>query len=326
LIQPCIYLNPLFAEFQPTGDPLTFSVPSNRLQSVSNNTNSSRSDRRAVSPSLSTSNPTHFRDHLNSALDLLRSSSPLVPGFEDVGREVGLSHSQFNNRISRALPNPPTLPLIITDTDDDISPDVFTPDAPSASSFTSSTANFDSSTSASSSRSHNLGDHPLPSPVLHDLHSWMDASTSSSAHSWEISASSVTTDSRQDFSTVTNHQGTFTTRSAGQSRADRGYTPQQLTSASPTVLTSPPLRHRRLIRMSDLEGNPREWPLTSMFTLTSTSASQSNPDSQSNPNPSSIGLPPLSFNRRSADEAAVRSLDQGFNSRLSSCEYLSYPL
>ena len=78
--------------------------------------------------------------------------------------------------------------------------------------------------------------------------------------------------------------------------------------------------------MSDLEGNRRQWLSTSMLTLTSTSGSQSNPDLQSNPNPSSIGLPPLSFNRRSADEVAVRSLDQGFDSRLSSCKYLSYPL
>jgi hypothetical protein len=52
----------------------------------------------------------------------------------------------------------------------------------------------------------------------------------------------------------------------------------------------------------------------------------SDADSQSNPNPSSIGLPPLSFNRLSADEVAVRSLDQGFDSRLSSGKYLSYPL
>ena len=245
----------------------------------------------------------------------------------DVGREARLSHSQFNNRISRALPNPPTLPLIVTNTDVDISSDVFTPDAPSASSLNSSSTNFDSSASASSSRSLDLGDHHLPSPVLHDLHSWMDAS--SSAHSWDtsqISTSSVTTDSRQDFSTVTNHPGTFTTSSAGQRRADRGYTPQQLTSSSPTVLTSPTLRHRRFTRMSDLDGNHLEWPSTSMLTLTSTSASQSNPDSQSNPSPSSIGLPPLPFNRRSADEVAVRSLDQGFDSRLSSCEYLSYYL
>jgi hypothetical protein len=77
--------------------------------------------------------------------------------------------------------------------------------------------------------------------------------------------------------------------------------------------------------MNDLDGNRREWPSTSMLTLTSTSASQSNADSQSNPSPSSIGLPPLPFNRRSADEVAVRSLDQGFDSRLSSCECLSYP-
>ena len=320
-------MNLLFADFQPTRDPLPFSVPSNRLQSVSNNTNSSRSVRRAVPPSLSPSNPTHFRDHLNSALDLLRSSSPLVPGFEDVGREAVVSHSHVNNRISRALPNPPTLPLIVTNTD--ILPDVLTPDAPSASSFTSSTTNFESSTSASSSRSLDLGDHPLPSPVLHDLHSWMDTSTSSSAHSWDtsqLSSSSVTTDIRQDFPTVTNRQGTFATSSTGQSRADRGYTPQQLASPSPTFLTSPPLRHRRFMRMSEPEGNHRDWPSTSMLTLTSTSASQSNTDSQSNPNPFSIGLPTLSFNRRSSDDVAVRSLDQGFDSRLSSCRYLSYPL
>ena len=332
LIKPGIDLNPLFAEFQPTRDPLAFSVPSNRLQSVSNNTNGSRSERRAVPPSLSTSNPTHFRDHLNSALDLLRSSSPLVPGFEDVEREAGVSHSHVNNRISRALPNPPTLPPIITDTDNDNSlPDVFTPDAPSASSSASSTTNFDSSTSTSS-RSLDLGDHPLPSPGLHDLHSWMDASTSGSSHSWytsQLPASSVTTDSRQDYSSVanhhTNHQGTFATSSTGRSRADHGYTtsiPQQPTSSSPTVLTSPPLRHR-FMRMSDLEGNRRDRPSTSLST---TSASQSNPESQPNPNSSSIGLPPLPFNRRSADEVAVRSLDQGFDSRLSSCKYFSYPL
>ena len=249
-------------------------------------------------------------------LDLLRSSSPLVPGFEDVGREAGVSHSHVNTRIPRALPNPPTLPPIVTDTDNDSPPDIFTPDAPSASSFTSSTTNLDSSASASSSRSLDLGDHPLPSPRLHDLHSWMDASTSGSSHSWytsQMPTSPVTTDSRQDISNVINHQGTLATSSAGQ-RADRGYTPsipQQLTSSSPTVLMSPPLRHR-FMRMSDLEGNRREWPSTS----------QSNPDSQSNPNPSSIGLPPLPFNRHSADEIAVRSLDQGFDSRLSSCKYL----
>ena len=47
---------------------------------------------------------------------------------------------------------------------------------------------------------------------------------------------------------------------------------------------------------------------------------------QSNPNPPSIGLPPLSFNRLSADEVAVRSLDQVFDSRFSSGKYHSYPL
>lgn len=279
-----------------------FSASSNRLQSVSNNTNSSRSERRAVLPS---SNPTHFRDHLNSALDHIRSSSPLVPEFGDVEREIereaGLTHSHVN-RNSRALPNPPTLPLIVTNTDDDISPEVFTPEEPSATSFTSSTTNFESSMSTSSSRSLDLGDHPLPSPVLHDLHNWMDASTSNSAHSWDtsqISASSVTTDSRQDFSTATNHQGTFSPSSTGQNRADRGYTPSIPPSA--TVLTSPPLRHRRFMRMSDA-------------------------NLQSNPNPSSIGLPPLSFNRLSADEVAVRSLDQAFDARLASGKNHSYPL
>ena len=72
--------------------------------------------------------------------------------------------------------------------------------------------------------------------------------------------------------------------------------------------------------MSNLEGNRREWLSMSMLTLISTSGSQSNP------NPSSIGLPPLSFNRCSADEVAMRSLDQGFDFRLSSCKYLSDPL
>ena len=177
----------------------------------------------------------------------------------------------------------------------------------SATSFTSSNTNFDSSTSASSSRSLDLGDHPLPSPVLHDLHSWMDASTSSSVHPWDtsqISASSVTTDSRQNFSTVINHQGTFP---IGQNGADREYA-----SSSPTVLTSPPHRHRRYMRMSYLEGNRREW-----LQLQGLNQIQIH---------FLLAFPPLSFNRRSADEVAMRSLDQGFNFRLSSCKYLSYPL
>ena len=49
-------------------------------------------------------------------------------------------------------------------------------------------------------------------------------------------------------------------------------------------------------------------------------------DLQSNPNPTSIGPSPLTFNRRSADEVAVRSLDQGFDSRLSSGKNLSYAM
>jgi hypothetical protein len=304
-------------EFQSTRDPLGFSAPSNRLQSVSYNASGSRSDRRATSSSrhpLSTSNATHFHDHLNSALDLLRSSSPLVPGFEDVEQEA-----HVNTRNPRASPNPPTLPPIVTHTDNDhwnqsTPSDVFIPQVSSASSFTSPTTYFDSSISNSNL---NVVDLPLPSPRLHDLHNWMDASSSGTSH-WDTSqipASSVTSDSRQDSSDVNNYQGTSST---GQSRPDRGYTtsiPQQ----SPTVLTSSPLRHRRLMRMSDLEGSRREWPSTSIST--STSVSQSDSDSQSILNPSPIGLPPLSFNRRSADEVAVRSLDQGFDSRFSKYLY-----
>ena len=299
-------------------------MPSNR-QSLSNNASSgSRSERRAVSSHpLSTSNPTHFRDHLNSALDLLRSSSPLVPGFEDVEQEASLSHSHVNTRIPRVLPNPPTLPPIVTHTDNDhwnqSSPsDVFTPQVPSASSFNSPITHIDSSISNGNL---NLVDHPLPSPGLHDLHNWMDASNSGSSHSWDTSqipASSVITDSRQDSSNVNSYQGISSTV---QSRPDRGYTASIPQQPLPTVLTSSPLRHRRLMRMSDLEGSRREWPSTSIST--STSVSQSDSDSQSNPNPSPIGLAPLSFNRRSADEMAVRSLDQGFDSRFS--KYLSYP-
>jgi hypothetical protein len=52
--------------------------------------------------------------------------------------------------------------------------------------------------------------------------------------------------------------------------------------------------------MSDLKSSRREWAPTS--TSTSTSTSQSDSDSLSNTNSSLIGLPPLSFNRRSADE------------------------
>lgn len=78
--------------------------------------------------------------------------------------------------------------------------------------------------------------------------------------------------------------------------------------------------------MSDPESNRREWSSTSTSASNSTSTSQSDSDSQSDPNSSVIGLPPLSFHRRSADETPVRSLDQGFDSRLSFCEYLSYML
>jgi hypothetical protein len=96
----------VYPAFQPTRDPLEFSVPSNRLRSVSSNSNSSRSERRAVPY---TSNPTHFRDHLNSGLDLLRWSSPLVPEFEDVEREAGLAHSML-----RGFPELfPTLPCCL---------------------------------------------------------------------------------------------------------------------------------------------------------------------------------------------------------------------
>ena len=328
--------------FQATGDPIAFSIPSNRRQSLSNITSSSRLERRAVPPSrhlFSTSNPAHFREHLNSALDHLRSPSPLVPGLEDVGDEASLPHS-VNSRISRALPNPPTLPPIVTDADSDDwnenSPlDIFAPrvsSGPSRDTFASPMTTFDSRTSASSSGNINLGDHPLPSPGLHDLHSWMDASSSS--HAWDapqLPTSSVTEDSRQDSSHVARYQGTLSTSSAGQNRASHNYSasiPRQLTPSSPTSLTSPPLRNWRFTRVSDPESNRREWSSTSTSASNSTSTSQSDSDSQSqsDPNPSLIGLPPLSFHRRSADETPVRSLDQGFDSRLSFCEYLSYML
>lgn len=335
--------SPLFAEFQPIHDPLEFST--NRPQSVSssNNTTSSRSVRRAVPAArhmISTSNTTHFREHLNSALDHLRSPSPLVPGLEDIGQDTSLlQSSHVNNRISRALPNPPTLPPIVTDTDNDNwdqnSPllDILTSQASAGSprdtsSFTSPTTNFDSRASVSSSVSNiGLGDHPLPSPGLDDLHNWMNSSSSGSgsSHSWDISqipAASDTADSRQESSNVVNYQGTSSSSSAGQSRADHTASTQHRASSSPIgprppVATSLPLRNRWFMRMSDLEGNR---PSASTSTSTSISTSQSDPDSQSNLNSSSIGLYSFSLNRRSVDENAVRSLDQGFDSRLSFCK------
>ena len=329
LTKPRRFLNPLLAEFPSIHDPLEFSLPSNRLRSVSNNTSNSHSERRAVPStrlSLSTSNPAHFRDHLNSALDHLRSPSPLVPGLEDVEQEASLSHSHVNNRISRALPNPPTLPPIITHTDNnnwdqDSRLDIFASQASSgpsrdASSLTSSpTTNFDSRTSASSSGNLDLGDHPLPSPGLHDLHDWMDASSTG----WVTSQMRASSDSRQESFNVAGYQATFATSSPGQSRSDHENTssmPQQLTS-QPAGPRSPPLRNRWFPRMSDFESNRRGWPSTFTPTSTSTSAPRSDSDSQLNSNPSPVGLPPLFFNRRILDEAAVRSLDQEFDSELS---------
>lgn len=101
-----------------------------------------------------------FRERLDSALGSLRSASPLVPGLDE---EEEQNSSQSSSFTRPTLPNPPTLPPIITDTEND---NVMWNDEPLV------TPGWNMPPSLPSLE--DLRDHALPSPSLRGLHHWLN--------------------------------------------------------------------------------------------------------------------------------------------------------
>lgn len=105
-----------------------------------------------------------FRERLDSALGSLRSASPLVPGLDE---EEEQNSSRSSSYTRPTLPSPPTLPPIITDTENE---NVMWNDEPLPTSSLEGTWNMPPSLPSLE----DLRDHALPSPSLRGLHHWLD--------------------------------------------------------------------------------------------------------------------------------------------------------
>lgn len=154
----------------------------------------------AESPPSSPISSSGFRDRLNTALERLRSPSPLVPGLEDAPPGLTAEEEedmQDAGELHLTDERPPVLPPIQTTenvfhaTDTEMPSPVHTQSSSTTRTNRASPANppvlppipvigsdIDVSTSTSARQngapnaSVTLGNHPLPSPVLRDLHSW----------------------------------------------------------------------------------------------------------------------------------------------------------
>ncbi|CAA7262513.1 unnamed protein product [Cyclocybe aegerita] len=110
-----------------------------------------------------------FRARLAGALERLRSQSPLVPGLGDEEEQ----ETSLDTRLPQVPPDPPTLPpipSITSDEDDTLLFDGESDTAPAPTTVSTLRQLSGQIPSASS----NLADHPLPSPDLPELHSYMD--------------------------------------------------------------------------------------------------------------------------------------------------------
>ncbi|PPQ99420.1 hypothetical protein CVT24_005407 [Panaeolus cyanescens] len=132
-----------------------------------------------------------FREHLDSALERLRSGSPLVPDLEGDGADVEDEVQDDEEAPGSAIPpHPPTLPpIVMSDLEpllDDPEADHRGETAPQARSETGSITPrpTESTTSATTRTASNpsLDDHRLPSPLLRELHSWMNEDEMEEGH------------------------------------------------------------------------------------------------------------------------------------------------
>jgi hypothetical protein len=105
-----------------------------------------------------------FRERLDSALGSLRSASPLVPGLDEEEEQNPSRSSSFTRS---TLPNPPTLPPIITDTENE---NVMWNDEPLPTPVSEGTWNIPPTLPSME----DLRDHALPSPSLRGLHHWLN--------------------------------------------------------------------------------------------------------------------------------------------------------
>lgn len=105
-----------------------------------------------------------FRERLDSALGSLRSASPLVPGLDE---EEEQDSSRSSSYTRPTLPSPPTLPPIITDTENE---NVMWNDETLPTPVLEGTWNMPPSLPSLE----DLRDHALPSPSLRGLHHWLD--------------------------------------------------------------------------------------------------------------------------------------------------------
>ncbi|KAF9044344.1 hypothetical protein BJ165DRAFT_1480578 [Panaeolus papilionaceus] len=118
-----------------------------------------------------------FREHLDSALDRLRSGSPLVP---DLEREQEDEDDEETG--STIPPHPPTLPPIVMDGLEPLLDDSESqqPQAESTSQARSDSGTITPRVAPTSTpiirtiSNPSLDDHRLPSPLLRELHNWMD--------------------------------------------------------------------------------------------------------------------------------------------------------
>ncbi|KAF8154796.1 hypothetical protein B0H34DRAFT_537887 [Crassisporium funariophilum] len=249
----------------------------------------------------------NIRERLDSALVGLRSPSPLVPGLEVAEEPVVANPTSANN--TRTLQNPPMLPPIITGVNEDswnetgplFNENIFltspTPSghpipSSSRSSSSHSTMTQSASRAASASSSTNLGDHPLPSPILRDLHSWLEAAPSATLQDWNARFPSLSVAGSTPEFANNNHEPSSISSAVEEGSPDRDAPsiPRRLTDFFPLPIDDWSTR-----RWADESSSSRRASVSSSTYTPTTN-------------------PPSPFGRRSADEAAVRSLDVGFDS------------
>ncbi|KAF9531403.1 hypothetical protein CPB83DRAFT_103185 [Crepidotus variabilis] len=124
-----------------------------------------------------------FQARLSSALERLRPQSPLVPGLSLEEHDEDREHmndtaeaEDDDDEPGVLTPEPPTLPPIPSNANivQFSLEDLLSRDVPDHSSSTVAEAS-----NSSSLVSPTLGEHPLPSPILRDLHDWIDERQSS---------------------------------------------------------------------------------------------------------------------------------------------------
>jgi len=291
---------------------------------------------------------TGFRDHLNSALERLRSASPLAVSMGVTGSSLGSEEEDEeeeseipNQNLDAQPPTLPPIPSVVADTEDDDwndrvaflgNNDTESPAATSGSASPSTTTTrsgqwrrpvLSLNRRATSLANPSLRDHPLPSPLLRDLHDWMDERERHSiASSLWMSATDGQMGSRgepepSDTRNSSQDANPNSSSYAGSSAPGGEWDPLSFFSAeqATTLASSSSTTVRSSSASTTVQRNQEEHLIdqgaNDTFSETTSSTSSS-------PSSSSLFATPTSVfhSRNLADQEAVRSLDHGVGTGL----------